>query len=72
MTKDAAIALVGDIVIELKESADECLQSQRDGLTFGKLLGYSEALSSIKRAFDSDPYISKMLDFDIDQRYLTK
>jgi len=68
--EEILVALVGDVVVEMKESADETLADEKHELNFGKLLGYAEALSSIKRAFENEPYIQKMLDFDIDEKYL--
>lgn len=63
--------LIADVVLEIISRADETkrLYAGND-VEYGRLLGYAETLSIIKQEYMQNETIFKLLDFDIDKRYL--
>lgn len=63
--------LLFDIIAQVKETADEVLNSgEKDDYANGQLLAYATALSIIKDELSGYDLKEYDIDFDIDKKYL--
>lgn len=71
MKTRAILDVIKELIDRAEEARAEWKQDPENNMEYGRVLAFCEALSVIKTDFTGEAEVEKILNFDIDRKYLS-